>query len=216
MFDAAGGREPSPATGPASGDGAGIARPAGRRPGRQAGPGRGAAVVDGRRHGARVWATTSRWPTACSAEIADHGHRSRRHALLPRVRIDQIAAAIQAGEPAAGREIVRRLAPAAVRRLARRMISDRGFRTQAGRYVQPLCESMIAPRPRATVRSPSASSPPCSARTRAAPICCSTPRSTTAVEEGAPSLRRLLTCSASDRRAGRGPGRRWRSWRNSH
>jgi hypothetical protein len=57
-------------------------------------------------------------------------------ALLPRMRIDQIAAAIQAGEVAAGREIVRRLAPAAVRRLGRRMIADRGFRGQVDRYVQ--------------------------------------------------------------------------------
>ncbi len=57
-------------------------------------------------------------------------------ALLPRMRIDQIAAAIQAGETAAGREIVRRIAPAAVRRLARRMIADRAFRAQVDRYVQ--------------------------------------------------------------------------------
>jgi hypothetical protein len=57
-------------------------------------------------------------------------------ALLPRMRIDQIAAAIQAGETAAGREIVRRLAPAAVRRLARRMMADRNFRAQADRYVR--------------------------------------------------------------------------------
>ena len=64
-------------------------------------------------------------------------------ALLPRVRIDQIAAAVQAGETAAGREIVRRLAPAAVRRLARRMIADRGFRNQADRYVRRY-QAMIA------------------------------------------------------------------------
>ena len=57
-------------------------------------------------------------------------------ALLPRMRIDQIAAAMQAGEVAAGREIVRRLAPAAVRRLSRRMIADRAFRGQVDRYVQ--------------------------------------------------------------------------------
>jgi hypothetical protein len=57
-------------------------------------------------------------------------------ALLPRMRIDQIAAAMQAGEPAAGREIVRRLAPAAVRRLSRRMMADRGFRAQVDRYVR--------------------------------------------------------------------------------
>ena len=64
-------------------------------------------------------------------------------ALLPRMRIDQIGAAIQAGEPAAGREIVRRLAPAAVRRLARRMMSDRGFRAQVARYTHRY-EAMVA------------------------------------------------------------------------
>jgi hypothetical protein len=64
-------------------------------------------------------------------------------ALLPRMRIDQIAAAIQAGENAAGREIVRRLAPAAVRRLARRMMADRGFRGHAERYVRRYAE-MVA------------------------------------------------------------------------
>jgi hypothetical protein len=74
------------------------------------------------------------------AEIATMGIDAG--ALLPRTRIDQIAAAIQAGEPSAGREIVRRLAPAAVRRLARRMMSDRGFRGQADRYVRRY-ESMI-------------------------------------------------------------------------
>ena len=68
------------------------------------------------------------------AEIATMGIDAG--ALLPRTRIDQIAAAFQAGQPGAGREIVRRLAPAAVRRLARRMMSDRAFRANADRYAR--------------------------------------------------------------------------------
>ncbi len=51
-------------------------------------------------------------------------------ALLPKGRIEEIAAAIQTGDAAGGREVVRTLAPAAIRRLARRLISDGPFRTQ--------------------------------------------------------------------------------------
>jgi hypothetical protein len=75
------------------------------------------------------------------AEIGTMGIDAR--ALLPRARIDQIAAAIRAGEPRAGRELVRQLAPAAVRRLARRMLSDSGVRGQADRYVRRY-QAMIA------------------------------------------------------------------------
>ena len=57
-------------------------------------------------------------------------------ALVPRPRIEEIAAAIKAGGPVNGREMVRRLAPAAIRRLARRMMADRGFHAQAERYVR--------------------------------------------------------------------------------
>jgi hypothetical protein len=74
-------------------------------------------------------------------EIGTMGIDAR--ALLPRMRIDQIAAAIRAGEPRAGRELVRQLAPAAVRRLARRMLSDSSVRGQADRYVRRY-QAMIA------------------------------------------------------------------------
>jgi hypothetical protein len=57
-------------------------------------------------------------------------------ALLPRPRIDEIAASIQAGDGPGALEVVRRLAPAAIRRLSRRMISDRRLRAQAERYVR--------------------------------------------------------------------------------
>ena len=51
-------------------------------------------------------------------------------ALLPKGRIEEIAAAIQTGDAAGAREVVRTLAPAAIRRIARRLLSDLGFRTR--------------------------------------------------------------------------------------
>jgi hypothetical protein len=51
-------------------------------------------------------------------------------ALLPRGRIDEIAAAIQTGDGSGAREVVRALAPAAIRRIARRMLSDGAFRAR--------------------------------------------------------------------------------------
>jgi hypothetical protein len=52
-------------------------------------------------------------------------------ALLSRGRIEEIAAAIQTGDAAGAREVVRTLAPAAIRRIARRMLSDPAFRNRA-------------------------------------------------------------------------------------
>ncbi len=57
-------------------------------------------------------------------------------ALLPRARIEEVAAELQDGDIAAAREMVKRLAPAAVRRLSRRLLADRGLRTQAERFVR--------------------------------------------------------------------------------
>jgi hypothetical protein len=57
-------------------------------------------------------------------------------ALLPRPRIDEIAAALQTGDAGGAREVVRRLAPAAVRRLSRRVLTDKVLRAQADRYVR--------------------------------------------------------------------------------
>ena len=57
-------------------------------------------------------------------------------ALLPRARIDEIAAALQTGDASGAREVVRRLAPAAVRRLSRRVLTDKLLRAQAARYVR--------------------------------------------------------------------------------
>ncbi|MBI1408077.1 MAG: polar localization protein TipN [Caulobacter sp.] len=57
-------------------------------------------------------------------------------ALLPRGRIDEIAAAIQTRDQQGAREVVRRLAPAAIRRLIRRLFSDASLRGQTERYLR--------------------------------------------------------------------------------
>jgi hypothetical protein len=57
-------------------------------------------------------------------------------ALLPRARIDEIAAAWQTGDGHGARLVVSRLAPAAVRRLSRRIATDRALAAQVERFVQ--------------------------------------------------------------------------------
>lgn len=56
-------------------------------------------------------------------------------ALLPRGRIDEISRSLGDGDLDAGRATVRRLAPAAVRRLARRMDSDEALKDDARKFV---------------------------------------------------------------------------------
>jgi hypothetical protein len=56
-------------------------------------------------------------------------------ALLTKGRIEEIAAAIQTGDAFGAREVVRTLAPAAIRRIARRSLSDAGFRARAQAFV---------------------------------------------------------------------------------
>ena len=57
-------------------------------------------------------------------------------ALLPRPRVEDIAAAMAQGDASAARDVVRRLAPAAIRRLSRRVLTDRLLREQVDRYLQ--------------------------------------------------------------------------------
>jgi len=57
-------------------------------------------------------------------------------ALLPRTRVEEIAGATHAGEADAARRAVHRLAPAAIRRLARRMMAERSFRAQSEHFVR--------------------------------------------------------------------------------
>ncbi|HEX5263120.1 MAG TPA: polar localization protein TipN, partial [Phenylobacterium sp.] len=56
--------------------------------------------------------------------------------LLPKARIDEIAAAVQTGDLDGAREVVKRLAPAAIRRLSRRLATDEAIRRQAQVYVR--------------------------------------------------------------------------------
>jgi type II secretory pathway pseudopilin PulG len=69
-----------------------------------------------------------------AAEIAAMGIDPA--ALLPRTRIDEIAAAVQTRDSEGAREVVRRLAPAAIRRLVRRLFSDAAMRGQTERFLQ--------------------------------------------------------------------------------
>ncbi|HUO21117.1 MAG TPA: polar localization protein TipN [Caulobacteraceae bacterium] len=57
-------------------------------------------------------------------------------ALLPEARLDEIATAIEIGDLLGAREAAHRLAPAAIRKLARRVMSDKLLRAQADRFVQ--------------------------------------------------------------------------------
>jgi len=56
-------------------------------------------------------------------------------ALLPRSRIEEIAAAMQSGDRAGAREVVKRLAPAAIRRLVRKLFSDNVLRSETERFL---------------------------------------------------------------------------------
>jgi hypothetical protein len=56
--------------------------------------------------------------------------------LLPKARIDEIAAAVQTGDLDGAREVVKRLAPAATRRIARRLQTDDAIRRQVQVYVR--------------------------------------------------------------------------------
>ena len=56
--------------------------------------------------------------------------------LLPKARIDEIAAAVQTGDIDGAREVVTRLAPAATRRIARRLATDEAIKRQVQVYVR--------------------------------------------------------------------------------
>jgi hypothetical protein len=57
------------------------------------------------------------------------------HALLPRARVEEAAAAWLKGDADSARHVVRRVAPAAVRRISRRVITDKALRGLAERYI---------------------------------------------------------------------------------
>jgi hypothetical protein len=56
--------------------------------------------------------------------------------LLPKARVDEIAAAVQTGDRAGAREVVKRLAPAAIRRIGRRLFTDEGVKRKVQVYVR--------------------------------------------------------------------------------
>ena len=68
------------------------------------------------------------------AELAQMGVEPAK--LLPKARIDEIAAAVQTGDLDGAREVVKRLAPAATRRIGRRIAADPGVRRQVQVYVR--------------------------------------------------------------------------------
>ncbi|MBS0295788.1 MAG: tipN [Proteobacteria bacterium] len=65
------------------------------------------------------------------------------NALLPRTRVEEAAAAYQHGDPDGAREVVLRVAPAAVRRIRRRIMTEKSLRAQAERFVDRY-EGMLA------------------------------------------------------------------------
>jgi hypothetical protein len=68
------------------------------------------------------------------AELARMGVDAEK--LLPKPRIDEIAAAVQTGDIEGGREVVRKLAPAATRRIARRLFTDDEVKRRTEIYVR--------------------------------------------------------------------------------
>ncbi len=57
-------------------------------------------------------------------------------ALFPDSKIEEIATALEIGDVGGAREMAHRLAPAAIRKLARRVLSDKILRAQADRFIQ--------------------------------------------------------------------------------
>ena len=64
-------------------------------------------------------------------------------ALLPRSRVEDIARALNLGDLDAGRSHIRRLAPAATRRLARRLDAEPSVRSEAAKFVADFGDRLI-------------------------------------------------------------------------
>ena len=64
------------------------------------------------------------------------------NALLPRARIEEAARALAVQEPDRARQIVRRVAPAAVRSVSRRILADADLRADADAYVRAFGQEM--------------------------------------------------------------------------
>ncbi len=66
------------------------------------------------------------------------------NALLPRSRVEEAARAIGSGDTDGARAIVRRVAPAAVRSVSRRVLGDAELRKDAERYVRLFAQELAA------------------------------------------------------------------------
>ena len=66
------------------------------------------------------------------------------NALLPRSRVEEAAQAVAAGDPDRARQIVRRVAPAAVRSVSRRVLTDADLRADAEAYVRTFSRDLSA------------------------------------------------------------------------
>jgi hypothetical protein len=83
-------------------------------------------------------------PPQQAAELTERVTQSIRrlgvdpNALLPRARVDEAADALANHAPDKARQIVRRVAPAAVRSVSRRVLSDAGMRADAELYVRAM------------------------------------------------------------------------------
>lgn len=72
------------------------------------------------------------------------------NALLPRARIEEAAQAWSTGDAGSARLIVRRVAPAAVRSVSRRVLSDPDMKADAERYVRAFARELQAFGPEST------------------------------------------------------------------
>src|SRR5690606_41600863 len=64
------------------------------------------------------------------------------NALLPRSRVEEAARAVGEGDADAARQIVRRVAPAAVRSVSRRVLTDPALRADAEAYVRAFARDL--------------------------------------------------------------------------
>ncbi|NBW13347.1 MAG: tipN, partial [Caulobacteraceae bacterium] len=64
------------------------------------------------------------------------------NALLPRSRVEEAAEAFAGRDPDRARQIVRRVAPAAVRSVSRRVMSDPELKSDAERYVRAYAQKL--------------------------------------------------------------------------
>ena len=89
-------------------------------------------------------------PRADAAALADRVTAAIRrmgvdpNALLPRSRVEEAARAISKGDADAARHIVRRVAPAAVRSVSRRVMNDAELRSDAEQYVRSFGKELSA------------------------------------------------------------------------